>query len=74
MIQTIEECSELIKAICKVIKNDTPENRENVTEEMADVSIMLDQMMIMFNNDEDVQKVVASKIERTYKRLGITEE
>lgn len=71
MLQAIEELSELQKALCKFFKVDNCETRENITEEMADVQIMLDQLKIIFNNDEEVSKIETQKIERTYKRMGI---
>lgn len=71
MLQSIEELSELQKAICKYLKSPKEETKEAITEEMADVSIMLDQLMIIFDNEQEMQQVVAQKIDRTYKRLGI---
>ena len=71
IIQAIEELSELQKALCKYLKAAMIENKENITEEMADVQIMIDQLKVIFNNDDDVQKVEVKKIERTYKRLDI---
>ena len=70
-IQTIEELSELTKALCKSIKNDTMDVRESVTEEMADVIIMVSQMVIVYDNGADIKKIINDKIERTYKRLGL---
>lgn len=71
IIQAIEELSELQKALCKYLKEDTYENRENIEEEMADVQIMLDQLMIIFDNEKQIQTWTARKITRTYQRLGI---
>ena len=77
MLQSIEELSELSKALCKYIKTSGEgqlyDALQNVTEEMADVLIMIDQLMIIFDNEKEVQQVVSQKIERTYKRLGINE-
>ena len=73
MLQSIEELSELQKALCKYIKNPCEETKENVTEEMADVSLMIDQLLIIFDNEKEWQQITAQKIERTYKRLGINE-
>lgn len=68
-LKAIEEMSELSKELCKNIYD--AKNHEQITEEMADVQIMLDQLKIIFNNDKAVQEVEKQKIERTYKRLGI---
>lgn len=73
MLQSIEELSELQKAICKYLKAPKEETKEAITEEMADVSIMLDQLLIILENEKDMQQIVALKIDRTYKRLGIEE-
>lgn len=40
---------------------------------MADVSLMIDQLLIIFDNEKEWQQITAQKIERTYKRLGIRE-
>ena len=68
-IKAIEELSELEKELCKNL-NGLP-NIAAITEEMADVSIMLDQLKIIFNNEKEMQQKVAEKIERTYKMLGL---
>lgn len=63
--KAIEEMSELIKAICK---NDV----ENIEEEIADVSIMLSQLQIMYGfSDWDIEKIKKEKIYRTIERMGI---
>lgn len=69
-IQAIEELGELSSALCRYI-NGKDKTIDKITEEMADVGIMLDQLKIIFNNEPDIQKVVNSKIKRTYQRLGI---
>lgn len=62
-LKAIEEMSELTKAICK---ND----RENIIEELADVKIMIAQLMLIYNIDvEEVFKVMDSKVERTMNRI-----
>lgn len=71
MLQAIEEQSELTKALCKYIKQPTEEHKEAVSEEMADVMLMLDQLLIIFDNEKECQQIVSNKIDRTYKRLGI---
>lgn len=77
MIVAIEETSELGKALCKYLRAEGEGQKfdaiKSVTEEMADVQIMLDQLLIIFNNEEEMKKIIANKIERTYKRLGIEE-
>ena len=64
----IEEMSELTKALCKHIRGNT--DIENIKEEIADVHIMLMQMLMLFNIDEEeFLKIVDYKINRTKERL-----
>lgn len=71
----IEECAELIKAISKYKRYCGKESIEDVIEEMADVYIMLNQLLIIFDgkweslgNYDAVYDVfygeVANKLER----------
>ena len=75
MIVAIEELSELGKALCKYLRAEGEGQKfdavESITEEMADVQIMLDQLMIIFDNEKQIQTWTARKITRTYQRLGI---
>lgn len=57
--QTIEECSELIQAICKDMRG----KDHNVEEEIADVMIMLEQLTHIYDNDK-VEKYKEEKIDR----------
>lgn len=68
MVVAIEELSELQKELCKAIRGQKV--KENIIEELADVSIMLCQIMIYFEIEEaDVIKVMDEKIQRTMNRL-----
>lgn len=75
IIKCVEEMSELTKELCKflIIKNVdktiSEENMDNISEEIADVYIMLEQMLIYFGNKDDVERIINEKIERTRKRL-----
>ena len=57
--QTIEECSELIQAICKDLRG----RSHNVEEEIADVLIMLEQLTHIYDNDK-IEKFKKEKIDR----------
>ena len=59
----VEELSELLVAI-------THDYLGNILEEMADVSIMIDQMTYLYDAEEVVEKLVEQKIERTLERMG----
>ncbi len=73
----IEECSELIKALCKYDRYFTDVDvdqgilRLNIIEEMADVEIMLEQLKIMFDFYNDFEKAKKTKLERLANRLGV---
>ena len=70
----IEEMSELIKALCKERRvhlqpGKHAEAQANVIEEIADVAIMLEQLLIIFDKDNLVQEEVDYKIDRLEQRL-----
>ena len=73
----IEECSELIKALCKYDRYFADEDvdkrilRLNIIEEMADVEIMLEQLKLMFDFNGDFEKAKESKLKRLARRLGV---
>lgn len=54
----IEELSELLVAV-------THDDRENISEEMADVRIMIDQVAYLMDIRPEVEGYVKSKIDRT---------
>lgn len=67
-LMAIEEMSELAKEICKDFRGEL--NRENLIEEMADVLIMLDQMLILYKiSGEEVGLMRIKKVERLKERL-----
>lgn len=67
----IEECSELIKAICKYKRDKNHSNITQILDEMADVDIMIEQGKIIFDNDfhHYVDTAKASKIDRHNERI-----
>lgn len=68
VIVAIEELSELQKELCKHLRDKT--NIENITEELADVYIMLYQMQYLFKiSNYDLNVKIQEKIERTKERL-----
>lgn len=67
-LMAIEEMSELTKEICKDFRGEL--NREHLIEEMADVLIMLDQMLLMYKvSGEEVRLMRIKKVERLKERL-----
>ncbi len=67
-IVAIEEMSELQKELSKNIRGE--ENTDHISEEIADVEIMLEQLKIMHSNRDSVEDWKAKKIERLQRRLG----
>jgi len=75
-----EECAELIKALSKyqrVCESQAYDKRKiqrclnNITEELADVSIMLDQIKLMHGiTEKAVSEVRAAKVERLESHLN----
>lgn len=64
----IEEMSELIKEICKDFRRQG--NREHIIEEMADVDIMLKQLMIIYNIEPgELHNAETDKLFRLKERL-----
>lgn len=68
--QTVEECSELIQAIMKFKKKRNEGTIHNIAEEIADVWIML-QQLIYLNNEvgRTVEGIVEEKLDRQLKRI-----
>lgn len=63
--QAIEECSELIEAICHKYRG----RKHNIAEEIADVEIMLEQLKIINNCGGEVKEIRKYKIDRLYQRV-----
>lgn len=66
-----EEMSELQKELCKYARG--ADNVEHIAEEIADVQIMLEQMIVLHGCGEAVQEYKRSKIERLKIRFGIAD-
>ncbi len=75
LIKTIEELSELQRALCRNISGaDIPDSDiENLFEEIADVEIMLAQCKIMFKCDSKVERWKNLKISRLEERIKDTQ-
>ena len=66
-VVAIEELSECQKEICKVLRGSG--NMEHLAEEIADATIMLEQLRIMYGVNEDVCRFMDEKVERLDKKL-----
>lgn len=67
MIVAIEELSELQKELTKELRNKGDKN--HIAEEMADVSIMLSQLSMIFNNTDKVLNWEERKVARLEEAL-----
>ena len=67
----MEECAELIQAISKVKRYGfVGEYKDNLIEEIADVSIVIREIMMIFGiSVGDINEVIDSKIQRIKSRL-----
>lgn len=64
-MKAIEEMSELQKELCKDLGGQG--NTDHIIEEIADVQIMLNQLMIIYGIQEaELEKRMLEKIKRTY--------
>lgn len=63
----IEEMSELTKELCKVYRG--ARNRRELAEEIADVKIMLEQLLLMYEIGPEVDYHMDLKIRRLEKKL-----
>lgn len=67
----VEEMSELTKEICKIWRGKI--DREALADEIADVTIMLEQLRLIYNVNDAVCAHMDKKIQRLKGRLGIQE-
>ena len=67
LIVAIEELSECQKEICKILRGG--DNFRNLAEEIADATIMLEQIQLMFNINDCVCNFVDEKIRRLNDRV-----
>lgn len=74
IIVAIEEMSEVIKALTKFWRcpadECSHEQIDSIIEEVADATIMLEQLRLMFGIDNEVCEVMDRKIERLKARVG----
>lgn len=67
MVVALEELSECQKEICKILRGGG--DLEHLAEEIADATIMLEQLRLIFNINELVGKKMDEKILRLDSRL-----
>lgn len=67
--KAIEEMAELAKEISSLQTKDSA-YREDIVDEIADVTIMMEQLRLIFNANDDVQKRIDFKVRRLAQRIG----
>lgn len=71
----MEELAELIQALSKFNRDNSDLSTvDNISEEMADVIIMLGQLKMIFGNEEDIIAFIDSKLKRLYNRIKDVKE
>lgn len=68
MRQLIEEMAELTQVICKAERYDLDTVREHLVEEVADVEVVLDQVIYLLG-DNRIEQIRAEKIARQKRRI-----
>jgi NTP pyrophosphatase (non-canonical NTP hydrolase) len=68
MRQTVEEMAELTQVICNAERYDLDTVRDHLVEEVADVSIMIEQLEYLLG-DSRITQIKAEKIERQKRRI-----
>lgn len=71
MDMVVEECAELIQAVNKYKRNPNIDTLKSLAGEIADVQIMIDQLIEMHDLEFDVNKFVNIKLERLKNTIGI---
>lgn len=70
MVVAVEEMSELQKVLCKYLRGeDGPKEINHAAEEIADVQIMLEQMLLALDCAEEVAVWREKKLKRLLKRM-----
>lgn len=70
IMKTIEEMSELIKSLLKDLEKSDFDTLDSVNEEMADVYIMLEQLKMIYKNENEVEMYKMQKINRLDDRVN----
>ena len=65
----VEELSELQKAILKHRRKRSKKRRKKVIDEIADVSVMLEQLKIIYSCHKEVEERMDYKVDRQVKRI-----
>ena len=69
MIKAIEEMSELTKVLAKILVMGGEVSLDELIEEVADVTIMMEQLRLMYNINDEVCEMMDSKVKRLEGRV-----
>ena len=69
MIKAIEEMSELTKVLAKILVMGGEVSLDELIEEVADVTIMMEQLRLMYNINDEVCEMMDGKIRRLEGRV-----
>lgn len=69
MVQTMEECAELSAALSHMRRFRSAKARQDMIGELADVSIMIEQMKLAFDCRREVDIKIVEKLARLDRRL-----
>ena len=67
LVVALEELSEVQKEICKAMRSEV--NLQHLAEEIADASIMLEQLRLIFDINDEVSNIMDAKVERLRQRI-----
>lgn len=67
IVIAVEEMSELTKEICKISRGQG--NMSHLAEEIADVTIMMEQLRLMYDINDEVCDYMNAKVQRLQNRL-----
>ena len=69
-MQTCEECAELIQAVSKLTRGETSARVLSLIEEIADVRIMMSQLMYLYGIPEsEITNQIEEKLKRQFERI-----
>lgn len=67
LLVAIEEMSELTKELCKYFRR--YDRRKEIIEEIADTQIMIEQLIVLFDAEEEVSSATDYKLGRQLRRM-----
>lgn len=69
MIKAIEEMSDLTKVLTKILGLETTCSLDELIAEIADATIMMEQLRLIYNIDDQVCDMMDSKVKRLERRV-----